>query len=257
MLKYETPTNKVSPSPKLFRERVYDREFYDVMDAAGDASARQIVPEVNRLICPKSVINVGCGTGTWLSVFKENGIERVKGIDGDFVQEDQLQIPLAEFERVNLAKPFLLSGKFDLAICLEVAEHLPRNMASDLVREITKISQVVLFSAAVPGQGGKFHVNEQWHCFWHDRFMQREFHKFDFLRPMFASNEKVAWWYRQNMFLYVHKDSAVFNSFSRMQRPSSVEIVALHVLGQQMSVSGLLRALPPAILRTMRNRFTS
>jgi hypothetical protein len=96
-------------------------------------------------------------------------------------------------------------GRYDLAVCLEVAEHLPESSAADLVRALTAFAPVVLFSAAVPGQGGVGHINEQWPAYWKGLFEQHGFYRRDPIRPRIWTNERVHWWYRQNIFLFASR----------------------------------------------------
>jgi hypothetical protein len=104
-------------------------------------------------------------------------------------------------------KPFSLSERFDLAISLEVAEHLPRRSASGFVRSLCQLAPIVLFSAAVPGQGGEHHVNEQWPEYWRQAFANHHFVMFDPFRPLLWHDERVAFYYRQNLFLFIRMTS--------------------------------------------------
>src|SRR6185437_3265527 len=92
--------------------------------------------------------------------------------------------------------------RFDLACSLEVAEHLPRERASDFVGLLTRSAPIVLFSAAIPGQGGNHHINEQWQSYWSELFRSRSFQAFDCIRPIVYGNPAVDWWYRQNTIVY-------------------------------------------------------
>ena len=62
----------------------------------------------------------------------------------------------------DLAQPLQIDRRFDLALSLEVAEHLPPECGSEFVQTLTDLSSVILFSAAIPFQGGTDHLNEQW-----------------------------------------------------------------------------------------------
>ena len=152
----------MSPEPSL-----YDRKFYDEHRDDSLRSARVTVPIVLSLVAPSSIVDVGCGTGTWLTVFRENGIEDVVGIDGDYVPRDRLLIPADRFIARDLTKPLLLDRIFDLAVSVEVAEHLPASAADQFVRSLCSLAPSVLFSAAVPGQFGVRHLNPQWPWYWH------------------------------------------------------------------------------------------
>jgi SAM-dependent methyltransferase len=166
-------------------------------------SAREIVPIVLRLIELRSVIDVGCGVGTWLSVFKEHGVIDVLGVDGRHVDGTMLEIPPKQFLAADLSKPFHIARQFDLAVSLEVAEHLPIQCAGQFVESLTRLSPIVLFSAAIPFQGGTCHINEQWPDYWRAHFERHGFVAVDALRHNIWQNEKVYVWYRQNMLLFV------------------------------------------------------
>lgn len=181
----------------------YTTEFFDEQRAASVTSARHVVPIVVDLIGPRSVVDVGCGIGGWLSVFAEHDILDSIGIDGDYVDRSELLIPAARFLGRDLAEPVELDRRFDLALSLEVAEHLPEASAGLFVRSLTQLAPTVLFSAAVPGQGGIHHVNEQWPSYWASRFAEHDFVAIDALRPRVWNNKAVAWWYAQNMLLFV------------------------------------------------------
>ena len=161
----------------------------------------EVVPWLMHRVRPGSVLDVGCGTGTWLKVFSDNRVMDYLGIDSDEVQADSLTIPPDHFMAKDLRHQIDLQRKYDLVISLEVAEHLDESCADQFVNTLTSHAGVILFSAAVPGQGGQHHVNEQWPDYWEKKFNRNGFYLHDEIRAHFWNNEKVDWWYRQNMFL--------------------------------------------------------
>jgi SAM-dependent methyltransferase len=185
----------------------YSFEFYQKNEIDAQKSAQVIAPIIFDLIKPKSVIDIGCGLGAWLTEFKKNGAEEILGIDGDDVNKDWLSIPQVCFKNIDISQSFELNRKFDLLLCLEVAEHLSAEFSCILIDNITAISNVILFSAAIPRQDGVNHLNEQWQSYWADIFYQKGFIPLDIIRPKIWNNENVCFWYRQNIFLYVHKDN--------------------------------------------------
>ncbi len=189
----------------------YDDEFFRRHRDGARRSARAIVPLVLDLVPAGSVVDVGCGQGSWLTVFQELGIDDVVGIDGDYVDRDRLEISADRFRAYDLARPFRFDRTFDLAVSLEVAEHLPGEAANDFVESLTRLAPVVLFSAAAPYQGGNNHVNEQWPAYWAERFGQRGFCPVDCLRRRIWTNADVEWWYAQNIFLYVDRGTLAAN----------------------------------------------
>ncbi len=139
----------------------YTDVFFEGMQDGASRSARGILPFVIRLLQPESVVDIGCGRGAWLAASSELGITDVLGLDGDYVSNHDLLIPGDRFLATDLSKPFTIPRHFSLALCLEVAEHLPRRAARTLVQTLTAAAPAVLFSAAIPGQPGTHHVNEQ------------------------------------------------------------------------------------------------
>ena len=168
-------------------------------------AAFEILPFVFKLVNPQSVIDIGCGNGSWLKAATELGVEEIQGVDGIQVEDNQLNIPKDNFLQHDLTKYLQLDKKFDLAISLEVAEHLPESAADNIVAVLTAHSDCVLFSAAIPGQGGQYHINEQWPEYWHQKFKSKGYLAYDILRNEFWNNENVFWWYKQNTIMYAKK----------------------------------------------------
>ena len=169
-------------------------------------SAKEIIPLVLELIQPKRVIDVGCGVGGLLSVFKECGVEDIQGIDGDWVDKKMLQIPEDRFLSFDLKEPFQMDRQFDLVVSLEVAEHLPSDCAETFVDDLVRLGPVILFSAAIPFQEGTYHVNEQWPDYWVKRFQKKGYVVIDCLRKKIWQNDNVEWWYAQNILMFVRRD---------------------------------------------------
>jgi SAM-dependent methyltransferase len=182
---------------------LYNSEFFDRQRDGSRRSAVIAVPLLIDLFEPRSVLDVGCATGVWLSVFREHGVEDILGIDGPWVEQRQREIPDAFFRECNLAQPLALERTFDLALCLEVAEHLPAEAAPGLVQSLTALAPVVVFSAAIPGQGGEGHINERWPSFWSRYFAAHGYVCFTGLRHRLWPADAVEFWYRQNMLCFV------------------------------------------------------
>jgi SAM-dependent methyltransferase len=182
---------------------LYDERFFEELREGARRSARVIVPLIVDRVRPRSVVDVGCGLGTWLAVFLENGIADVVGVDGDYVDRARLEIPPESFLPRDLSRALHLDRTFDLAVSLEVAEHLPAECAATFVDSLTTLSPFVVFSAAIPFQGGTNHVNEQWPDYWAALFEERGFAPVDCIRREVWSNEAVEWWYAQNILLFV------------------------------------------------------
>lgn len=184
---------------------VHDEAFYRYIQQGATRSARIVVPLIVRSLNVQSIVDVGCGAGAWLSEYHNNGVLQYLGIDGDHLEPNLLQIPSAHFMPLDISLPFDLGRRFDLAQCLEVGEHIESSASQTLIANLVKHSDFVLFSAAVPGQGGENHVNEQPYEFWREIFAQYNYSPYDFVRPLLRSERKVEVWYRHNTMLYVSR----------------------------------------------------
>ena len=186
----------------------YNETFYDNIVAGVktfDAVASLIISIVN----PKSVVDIGCAVGAMLSCLKAKGISEILGVDGLWVDEKQLLIAKDEFMRHDFNTGFLaLPKRYDLAISTEVAEHVDRVNADDFIATLVNASDIVVFSAAVPGQSGTCHVNEQWPDYWIEKFSRYGYEVHDCIRESLWNNVDIPVYYRQNMFLFCSKGKA-------------------------------------------------
>lgn len=189
------------------QETPYSREWFGKQKAGALSSAEIILPIVIDLVAPKSVVDVGCGLGMWLSVCLKAGIKDILGIDGEWVNISELHIPEQSFRKADISRPFSARVKADMVMCLEVGEHLPPESARGFVESLTDIAPVVLFSAAIPHQGGTNHVNEQWPDYWAALFKARGYIPVDCVRRKVWTDPRVEYWYAQNTLLYVKEDA--------------------------------------------------
>jgi SAM-dependent methyltransferase len=194
----------------------YSKGFFLALGQSTRPSAEVIVPIVLALTRAKSVIDIGCGVGTWLRSFREHGVTDILGVDGPWVDTTLLQIPEDEFVIRDLRSALVVGRKFDLVVCLEVAEHLPTECADQLIDSLTSLGRVVLFSAGVPCQGGVYHVNEQWPDWWAQKFLARGYVAIDCLRKTVWHNLAIEWWYAQNTLLFVRGDVLEHDPLLRM-----------------------------------------
>jgi len=192
--------NKSSSSP------VYDGGFYEYINAGSLSSARVVCPLIKEWLSPLSVLDVGCGAGAWCKVWGEVGVGQVAGVDGDYIDQSTLLIDPHQFTSRDLSQSFDMQRQYDLVVSLEVAEHVPLSSAKTFVENLVQHGKTVLFSAAVPGQGGLYHVNEQPLEFWRALFAESGYRCFDPLRPLLVSDHKVEPWYRYNTLLYVAEE---------------------------------------------------
>jgi len=199
-------------------EAPYTDEYYRRHREPSLRSAREIVPLVLALVQPRSVVEVGCGIGTWLRVFQEHGIDDVHGMDGDWVDRKMLVIGEDRFAAVDLRRPLQVDRRFDLAVTMEVAEHLPGECAHTFVESLTKLAPVILFSAAIPRQGGVGHVNEQWPEYWVEHFARHRYAAIDPIRKRIWRNARVEWYYAQNALLFASRDLLARSPALRRER---------------------------------------
>lgn len=182
----------------------YNDKFYSEYISGSLRSAETVLGMLFDLYKPSSIIDIGCGRGAWLAVAESLGSKTLKGIDGRWVDEGSLLSKSIDFSPVDLEGDIEIQVRYDLAISVEVAEHLPESRAASFVSTLRKASDVVLFSAAIKGQGGTNHINEQWQSYWIDLFKVYDYEVFDIFRGNTWKSNEVEWWYRQNIFLFVN-----------------------------------------------------
>ncbi|MDP3438650.1 MAG: methyltransferase domain-containing protein [Azonexus sp.] len=183
---------------------VYSDEFYRTRQQRTQAASEIILGHLLKIIPPPtSAVDLGCGVGAWLATLRDKGICDVQGIDGPWVNRKYLAIQQSEFFEQDFTKPLNLERRFDLAMSLEVAEHLPIEVADQFVDNLTSLSDFILFSAAPPLQGGSNHINEQPIEYWQEKFNRKGYSGFDCIRPYIWHEQKIGAWYRQNVGLFV------------------------------------------------------
>jgi 2-polyprenyl-3-methyl-5-hydroxy-6-metoxy-1,4-benzoquinol methylase len=200
--------NSCSPLNKLSAD--YDVSYYDAMLDGSRESARGVVPIILELFPDiTSVVDFGCGPGAWLAEFVAAGVDRVLGIDSGVGVPDRLLIPPQDFRAADLTAATDGLARYDLALCLETVEHMPAESGQRLVELLCRSAPRILFSAAIPKQGGQDHLNEQWLSHWMALFAGRGYRPVDLLRPRIWRNERIDWWYRQNIILFLDPSIAL------------------------------------------------
>ncbi|MFD5536631.1 class I SAM-dependent methyltransferase [Streptomyces sp. NPDC127079] len=208
----------------------YTQEFYEEYVPGSESSAKVVVPMIMELVRPTSVIDVGCGVGGWLEEFRRQGVEDVIGIDGEWVPPTLLKIPAERFRAVDLERLGAPEKTFDLAMCLEVAEHLQESAGRDLVSFLTRSADFVAFSAAIPGQGGTGHINEQWLDYWSRFFDAHDYRLFDPIRAVLWDDESVEPWYAQNLVFFA-RSGADADSLAKLaagHAKNAIPVKAVH-----------------------------
>ena len=190
--------------------KTYQDNFFGFHSDDSFNSAKEVIPVVLQFIKPASVIDIGCGAGNWLYVWKQLGVTDLLGVDGSYVKAEDLIIDKNNFVSANLDNGFSIHRKFDLVTSLEVAEHIKPENAGKFIASLCSLGDVIVFSAAIPGQDGTLHYNEQYPGYWIEKFAKHNFKPYDCIRELIWNNDKVSPWYRQNVLFFVNdkvKDS--------------------------------------------------
>jgi hypothetical protein len=184
----------------------YDPEYYSEFADKSRSSARAAFELVRQYHIFDSVVDVGCGQGFWLREFFDLGAVNILGLDGPWVRPNDLLIPQESFVPTDLNKPIQRSERYDLALCMEVAEHLPPSAAKTIVSSLTGLADVVLFSASIPYQPGDLHQNCQWPEYWAALFAEHGYLPCDCIRSGLWDHPGVTVHYKNNTILYVNKN---------------------------------------------------
>jgi len=211
---------------------LYTAEFFASQYGRSLGSARVILGELFKIYSPQSVVDVGCGVAPWLRAAQELGVGEVAGLDGDYVDRSHLLIDPSCFIACDLETARLagvVPGQtFDLVLCMEVAEHLSEPRAASFVEDLTALGSVILFSAAIPFQGGEHHINEQWPEYWALLFRGLGYDCADFLRELVWADPKVDWWYAQNTLIFFRKNHAVAERLAPLAVPLRHTLARVH-----------------------------
>ncbi|MBI4825070.1 MAG: class I SAM-dependent methyltransferase [Nitrospirae bacterium] len=181
----------------------YNSDFYSTHSDGSVRSAEAILPLLYKFYQPLSVIDIGCGNGSWLKAAGALGSNKLKGMDGCWIDRDALVSNGIDFTPVDFENKIDIRERYDLCISVEVAEHISEDNAKRFISTLCNASDVVLFSSAIKGQGGTNHINEQWQSYWAGLFGSEGYKCFDIFRSTLWDNEAVEWWYRQNIFLFM------------------------------------------------------
>lgn len=223
----------------------YDRAYFVARQHGWNVSAEVVAAVMTGLFRIGSVLEVGCATGNLLAAFRRHGIEDVLGLDGPNVPRDLMCLPEPLVQGWDLDQLTPLPRGFDLACSLEVGEHVPASAADEFVRLLTAAAPVVLFGAAIPGQGGPGHVNEQRQSWWAAKFAVAGYVAVDCIRPAIWNVPDTEWYYAQNILVYCRPD-LVPRGHAPVTAPLYLDLVdarvAVPLRRGPDSISGAVRA---------------
>jgi SAM-dependent methyltransferase len=189
---------------------VYNEQYYlNTVETPAVKSAGAICSSIMEEFRPRSLIDIGCGTGALMENFQKRGV-KVKGLEYSeaalaFCRRRNLDVKKFDLETDDLET----KERYDVAISMEVAEHLPKKIADEYVGLLARLSDIVVFTAAPPGQGGQDHVNEQAASYWIEKFASYGFsHDLDVTnawKGKWRSSGSVAKWYSDNLLVFVKR----------------------------------------------------
>jgi SAM-dependent methyltransferase len=206
--------------------RYYQTFLFPNLDGAlgSGRSADALVPLLIDMLHPKSVVDFGCGAGSWLAALEDLGIHDVLGVDGPHLDRRYLRIDPSKVLTADLSDSPRLNRRFDVALCLEVAGYIPPPSGENLIRTLTDAAPVIVFSAPIPSQDDdRVQVNQQWPDYWSKLFASKDFVPVDCIRKRIWSDSRISWWFRQNIVLYVHKEHLATQEAFRNVRGKQAE----------------------------------
>jgi SAM-dependent methyltransferase len=158
-------------------DEIYDARYYEFVDRLAAEAAPIMVDSLVQEFAPATAVDVGCGTGAFLAELQRRG-PQVHGLeysDAGIARTRAKGVGVSPFDLRTGARPTLPRERFDLVTSFEVAEHLPPELADRFVDTLASLGDRIVMTAAVPGQGGMNHVNEQPNEYWIAKLRQRGF----------------------------------------------------------------------------------
>lgn len=228
----QASTDVTDPSSDALRYQSMHQDHHDEITERNYSNAK-LATTVMTALQPKSVVDVGCGIGLLNSYLAKSGAN-VLGLEGNWLENEKMVLPPEHYQRVDLEEPFSLDQKFDVCCCIEVAEHLEPKRADSFVGDLCALSEVVVFSAAIGGQGGIGHKNEQWHEYWCEKFETFGYGTFDPFREKFRRDVKMLPWFQQNVLLFLKDGNPLCKTFANDQISPNVANMILPTYHQKI-----------------------
>ena len=221
----------------------YDQCWHTRFETDSSVAAAKILRYVVEIFSPESCLDLGAGAGNWTKCAMSLGITDFRAVDGPWTDVSQLRVDRDYFLSHDLSQGLDLNRKFDLAISLEAAQYMSPEGGVTLVRTATDHANVILFSSAVPFQGGN-NVTERWQSYWSQLFEDRGFQSFDLIRPRFWRDRSIAYYYRQNTLIYVNTNDAKAlkaASLARSEQFNATVLDLIHPEKWEMLIAGSRR----------------
>lgn len=242
---------------------IYNEDFFR-KNKKTEYAACKVISLAKELFEINSVTDVGCGRGAWLVECKKNGILDIHGIDGQWNSQEKMLDQSIKFFPMDLSESWAYDYKRDLCLSLEVAEHINPRSSKKFIDSLCRISELVIFSAAYENQGGVGHINERKHSFWAGLFLQNDYQAYDLIRPKYWDDELMDFWYKQNIFFYIKRNSTrsrvaheaglipIGNlSFMNAIHPDLYKVKC----EQTLSLGKILKNIGPAAIASIKHRF--
>ncbi|MBW1872771.1 MAG: hypothetical protein JRJ19_11945 [Deltaproteobacteria bacterium] len=190
----------------------YDQEFFSEWGRTNSAyvsSAKTVIDVLFENFKPGRVIDLGCGCGVHSYFLRKKGVE-VVCLDG--VQPPEEHSFVSDIHIRDLTVRFdNIWGDFDLALCLDVGEHIPKDLSGIFLENITSFCDTLLLACAPPGQGGHHHVNEQPKRYWIKRLAEHRFgynrKRTGILLETFKKNRTEFMWMNEHISVYERQNS--------------------------------------------------
>lgn len=218
-------------------------------------SARIVVKQLDDIMrLPVSILDVGCGVGGWSLAYKERGISNITMLDHPSNKKEHLLFQENNFHTIDFETAIPPVYPAELVICLEVLEHIHAHRCDAVIEYLTKCADTILFSAAIPGQHGYKHVNENYPPYWKAAFEKYGFTQYDIVRPLILFNQEIEYFIRQNIFLYVKGQGLLHSKEHKEFLPDDFELINRKVLNRHKSPVDLIKMMPGSFKKTIGHR---
>jgi SAM-dependent methyltransferase len=151
--------------------------------------------EITKIFDVKTAVDIGCGDGRYVRNLNGHGIKCV-GFDG---YPETIKIPACGV--CDFSKPVDV-GKFDLVLCLEVGEHIPRKYEQIFLDNVVRAAfDWIVLSWAIPGQGGNGHVNCRDNWYIAKEMRRRDYEFYAEITKKLRESSTISW-FRNTLMVY-------------------------------------------------------